>query len=49
MSAILRIALALGLLFAAIDPAGAAERILRFVSDVKVERSGDLVVTGSGW
>ena len=26
-------------------PAGAVERILRFVSDVKVERNGDLVVT----
>ena len=45
MSAIFRITLALGLLFAAIGPAGAAERILRFVSDVKVERNGDLVVT----
>ena len=45
MSAIFRIALALGLLLAAIGPAGAAERILRFVSDVKVERNGDLVVT----
>jgi uncharacterized membrane protein YgcG len=45
VSAIFRITLALGLLFAAIGPAGAAERILRFVSDVKVERNGDLVVT----
>jgi uncharacterized membrane protein YgcG len=45
MSVICRVALALVLVVAACVPAGAAERILRFVSDVKVERNGDLVVT----
>ncbi len=45
MIAVSRIALALLLLLGAVGPAGAAERILRFVSDVKVERNGDLVVT----
>src|SRR5262247_2509960 len=52
MSAIRRLALAFGVLvaagvflLAAPRPAGAVERILRFVSDVKVERNGDLIVT----
>ena len=45
MSVISRIALAFVLVVAACVSAGAAERILRFVSDVKVERNGDLIVT----
>src|SRR5262249_40191997 len=45
MSALPRIALALALVLAALNPAGAVERILRFVSDVTVERNGDLAVT----
>ena len=45
MIAIARIALALVVLLAALAPAGAVERILRFVSDVTVERNGDLAVT----
>ena len=45
MMAIARIALALVVLLAALAPAGAVERILRFVSDVAVERNGDLAVT----
>ena len=59
MRAMSRIALALALLFAAVvfslaapRQAGAVERILRFVSDVKVERNGDLIVTETpreGW
>jgi uncharacterized membrane protein YgcG len=45
MIAIPRIALALVVLLAGLAPAGAVERILRFVSDVTVERNGDLAVT----
>ena len=45
MSVISRVALALFLLLGAVGSAGATERILRFVSDVKVERNGDLIVT----
>jgi len=45
MTAIARIAVALVLLLAGLAPAGAVERILRFVSDVTVERNGDLAVT----
>jgi uncharacterized membrane protein YgcG len=40
-----RITIALLLLFAALAPAAAQERILQFVSDVAVERNGDLSVT----
>jgi hypothetical protein len=41
-----RIALALAILLTAFGtPAGAVERILNFISDVTVERSGDLIVT----
>ncbi len=42
---IARAALALALIVAALDPASAVERILQFVSDVTVERNGDLAVT----
>ncbi len=45
MTAMARIALALVVLLAGLAPAGAVERILRFVSDVAVERNGDLAVT----
>ena len=45
MRSMARAALALVLLLTAIGPAGAVERILRFVSDVTVERNGDLAVT----
>jgi Predicted membrane protein (DUF2207) len=45
MSIMPRLALALVLAIAASGPANAVERILRFVSDVTVERNGDLVVT----
>src|ERR1043166_1337748 len=41
---IVRIALALGLLISAFRPAAAVERIINFISDVTVERSGDLLV-----
>lgn len=41
------LALALVIAVAASGPAGAVERILRFVSDVEVERNGDLLVTES--
>ena len=40
-----RIAIALLVAVAAVGPAQAVERILRFVSDVEVERNGDLAVT----
>ena len=40
-----RMTLALFIAVAAISPAQAVERILRFVSDVTVERNGDLAVT----
>jgi hypothetical protein len=40
-----RIAAALVALLSMLAPAGAVERILDFVSDVRVERNGDLVVT----
>jgi uncharacterized membrane protein YgcG len=40
-----RVALALVVAVAATAPAQAVERILRFVSDVEVERNGDLTVT----
>ena len=40
-----RIALALALVPAGLSPAAAVERILQFISDVTVERSGDLDVT----
>jgi len=40
-----RTTIALLLLLAACTPAGAVERILQFVSDAVVERSGELVVT----
>ncbi|HEY6256793.1 MAG TPA: DUF2207 domain-containing protein [Xanthobacteraceae bacterium] len=40
-----RLVLALLFALAATGPAGAVERILRFVSDVEVERNGDLMVT----
>jgi uncharacterized membrane protein YgcG len=40
-----RIAVALVALLSMLAPAGAVERILDFVSDVRVERSGDLSVT----
>jgi hypothetical protein len=44
MSALIRIGLALAALLWALGPASAVERILRFVSDVTVERNGDLLV-----
>src|SRR5882762_401771 len=40
-----RIAVAFLLLLAAREPAVAVERILLFISDVTVERNGDLLVT----
>jgi uncharacterized membrane protein YgcG len=40
-----RVAIALVIAVAAVEPAQAVERILRFVSDVEVERNGDLAVT----
>jgi uncharacterized membrane protein YgcG len=40
-----RLALALLIAVAAVGPAQAVERVLRFVSDVEVERNGDLAVT----
>src|SRR5271154_6810264 len=45
MVMIQRLAIALIVAIAAISPAQAAEHILRFVSDVTVERTGDLSVT----
>jgi uncharacterized membrane protein YgcG len=45
MRALARIALACLLVFAASEPAAAVERIMSFVSDVIVERNGDLQVT----
>jgi uncharacterized membrane protein YgcG len=44
-SAIRCCALALGLLIAVASPALALERIVQFISDVTVQRNGDLVVT----
>src|SRR5262245_41078570 len=41
---IARIALALAFLVSALAPAGAVERIINFISDVTVERGGDLAV-----
>ncbi len=40
-----RLALGLALLLAAVAPAGAVERIVQFISDVAVQRNGDLAVT----
>jgi uncharacterized membrane protein YgcG len=45
VSTLARVALVLATFLGAVDPALAAERILRFVSDVMVERNGDLAVT----
>jgi hypothetical protein len=45
MRALRRGAAALALLLAAVAPAAAQERILSFISDVVVERNGDLMVT----
>jgi len=45
MNALRRCALALALLFAASAPASAVERIIEFISDVTVQRDGDLIVT----
>jgi len=42
---IARVALALAVLLSMLVPAGAVERILDFISDVTVERNGDLNVT----
>ena len=44
MTTLARVALALVVLLAALAPAGAVERILNFISDVTVERSGELAV-----
>lgn len=44
MNALRRCALALALLLAASAPAGAVERIIQFISDVAVQRNGDLIV-----
>ncbi len=45
MIAVRRISFAFLFLVAALLPAGAEERILRFISDVHVQRNGDLLVT----
>src|ERR1700724_2073659 len=45
MNSFRRIAIALLIAGAAVSPAQAVERILRFVSDVEVQRNGDLAVT----
>jgi len=45
MTVMRRLAIALLVAVAAASPARAVERILRFVSDVEVERNGDLAVT----
>jgi uncharacterized membrane protein YgcG len=45
MRMIKRATLGLALLVAVLAPAGAAEKISRFVSDVNVQRNGDLLVT----
>jgi uncharacterized membrane protein YgcG len=45
MFAIRRFAAVLALLLASLGPAGASERIMSFLSDVIVERNGDLQVT----
>src|SRR5262249_24847026 len=42
---IARVVLALAVLLSMLVPAGAVERILDFISDVTVERNGDLNVT----
>jgi uncharacterized membrane protein YgcG len=47
MTALRPIGVALLLLVAALTPAGAAERIVQFLSDVQVERNGDLQVAES--
>lgn len=47
MSALIRIGLMLAALLAMLAPAAAVERIMRFVSDVTVERNGDLLVAES--
>jgi uncharacterized membrane protein YgcG len=47
MSARRSAGVALLLLFTVLTPAGAAERIVQFLSDVQVERNGDLQVTES--
>jgi uncharacterized membrane protein YgcG len=44
MRGVVRLSAAILLLVASVAPAGAVERILRFVSDVAVERNGDLIV-----
>ena len=44
MNALRRCALALSLLLAASAPASAVERIIQFISDVTVQRDGDLIV-----
>ena len=44
MTALRRCALALGLLLLAAEPAAAVERIIQFISDVAVQRNGDLIV-----
>lgn len=44
LAAFVRLGVAFILLAAALAPAGAAERILEFISDVTVEANGDLVV-----
>jgi len=43
--ALRRCALALALLLAAASPAAAVERIIQFISDVNVQRDGELIVT----
>ena len=44
MNALRRWALALIVLLAAVAPASAVERITQFISDVHVQRNGDLIV-----
>ena len=45
MSALIRLLSAAFILAATLAPASAVERILQFVSDVRVERNSDLLVT----
>jgi hypothetical protein len=45
VSVIRRIAIGLLVLLATAAPAGAVERIIQFISDVSVQRDGDLIVT----
>ncbi len=47
MTTFRRLAIALGLLLAAVAPASAIERIIAFISDIAVQRNGDLIVTES--